>query len=50
MTKPVLYKIQLKQKMWMKYKITQTDSDYLAYVKTEMRLPCSTVKENKHCF
>ena len=35
MTKPVLHKIRLKQKVWMKYKITrQTDSDYLAYMCT----------------
>ena len=41
MTKPILHKIRLKRKVWMKYKITQTDSDHddLAYINVEMRLP-----------
>ena len=32
MTKPVLHKIRLKCKAWMKYKIAQSDSNNLAYM------------------
>ena len=49
MTKPVLHKIRLKRKAWMKYKITQTDSDYLAYIKCRNEAT-KAVKESKHCY
>ena len=47
MTKPVLHKIRLKRKAWMKYKITQTDSDYLAYIKCRNEATKKAVKESK---
>ena len=50
MTKPVSYKIRLKWKAWMKYKITrQTDSDYLTYIKCRNEAT-KTVKQSKHCY
>ena len=49
MTKPVLRKIRLKRKEWMKYKITQSDSDYLAYIKCRNEAT-KAVKESKHCY
>ena len=49
MTKPVLHKIRLKWKVWMKYKITQTDSDYLTYIKCRNETT-KAIKESKHCF
>ena len=49
MTKPVLHEIRLKQKARMMYKITQTDSDYLAYIKCRNDTT-KAVKESKRCY
>ena len=51
MTKPVLHKIRRKRKAWIKYKITQADSDYLALMlNAEMRLyHARQQKESKRC-
>ena len=49
MTKPVLHKIRLKRKVWMKHKITQSDSDYLAYIKYRNEAT-KAAKESKRCY
>ena len=54
MTKPVLHKLRLKRKAWIKYKIAQTASDYLQ-LSLQKQLACrnevtEATKESKHCF
>ena len=49
MLNSALYKIKLKRKAWIKYKITQTDSDFVAYTKCRNEAT-KAVKACKRCY
>ena len=42
-------KISLREKAWIKYKITQTDSEYLAYIKHRNEAT-KAVEESNCCY
>ena len=49
MSNAALHKIKLKRKAWIKYKITQTDSDFVAYTKCRNETTKS-IKACKRCY
>ena len=49
MSSSALHKIRLKRKAWMKYKIFQNDSDFVAYTKCRNEAT-KAVKAYKQCF
>ena len=49
MSNSALHKIKLKRKAWIKYKVTQADSDFVAYTKCRNEAT-NAVKACKRCY